>query len=204
LRIQWIVSGSRYLSHSEYGFNHEITPNTNSDYITGYSDIDRYNTETGVLASTTGNISGIYDTSGGAGEYVMGIMADVNGAPLSGENSSYHSGFTGLHGLGGALTSGYAWPDNKYYDKYTYDTNYYTFQRRYLGDATSEMGPFNNSNFSSWYQDHSGFVFPNGPWFYRGAAYFFQEFMGIFAFLGIDGNTQDFISFRVVLTPTNI
>ena len=34
--------------------------------------INRYNSEKGYLASTTGNITGIYDMSGGAWEYVMG------------------------------------------------------------------------------------------------------------------------------------
>jgi hypothetical protein len=69
-----------YLSHSKYGINKKININNNSNYITGYSASDStdqtkypgtygidpsitqpYNTETGHLASSTGNISGIYD-----------------------------------------------------------------------------------------------------------------------------------------------
>ena len=48
------------------------------------------------VASTTGNITGIYDMSGGVNEYVMGNYYDVKGS----------SGFTSM-------------PDSKYYDKYT-------------------------------------------------------------------------------------
>ena len=86
-----------YLSHSKYGINTEVRINNNSNYLTGYaatdgtdqssslgtygttSDITRpYNTETGYKASTTGNITGIYDMSGGAWEYVAGYMPGSN------------------------------------------------------------------------------------------------------------------------------
>ena len=77
-----------YLSHSVYGINKEININ-NNNLATGYSavvgtnqntypgtygdtpDITQpYNTETGYQASTTGNIYGIYDMSGGLFEYM--------------------------------------------------------------------------------------------------------------------------------------
>ena len=92
-----------YLSHSKYGINTEVRINNNSSYLTGYSATDEtdqssypgvsgttsditlpYNTETGYKASTTGNITGIYDMSGGAWEYVAGYMP----------SSSDASGFT--------------------------------------------------------------------------------------------------------------
>ncbi len=74
-----------YLVHSLYGSRTKVRINNNSDYLTGYSstndptcgitydnrDCNRYgntssvtlpyNTATGYLASTTGNITGIYD-----------------------------------------------------------------------------------------------------------------------------------------------
>ena len=71
-----------YLAHSSYGRNgHEIDVNNSSDYITGKGGGDvsgkvgptggisnSYNTEIGAHASTTGNIYGIYDMSGGIAE----------------------------------------------------------------------------------------------------------------------------------------
>ena len=50
------------------------------------------------VASTTGNITGVYDMSGGAWEYVMGVLADNNGIPRAGWDSSAssHSGFNGM------------------------------------------------------------------------------------------------------------
>ena len=70
-----------YLTHSQYGRNgNEITINNNSNYITGIagdrvtassssSTENTYNTSKGMLASTTGNIYGVYDLSGGTAEY---------------------------------------------------------------------------------------------------------------------------------------
>ena len=80
-----------YLSHSEYGIGTEVNINNASDYYTGYSaspntnqsiypgeqaehtdgtKTQPWNTTVGYLASTTGNISGIYDMSGGIVEYM--------------------------------------------------------------------------------------------------------------------------------------
>ena len=73
-----------YLTNSKYGRgNTEVWLNNSSTYITGcagesvsaseYNGCQNaYNTGLGYHASTTDNISGIYDTSGGAWEYVMG------------------------------------------------------------------------------------------------------------------------------------
>ena len=70
------------LTHSQYGRNgHEIYINNNENYVTGIAGdsasansskgtTNQYNTEAGQMASTTGNIYGIYDLSGGTCEYV--------------------------------------------------------------------------------------------------------------------------------------
>ena len=69
------------------------TVNSNqSSCSSGYA----YN-EANNKASTTGNISGIYDMSGGNGEYVMGVLKDASGNPMSGRNSKYNSGFNGKY-----------------------------------------------------------------------------------------------------------
>ena len=63
-----------YLTQSKYGRNGvDVQPNK-AGVITGYgsSKSDAYNTQNGQKASTTGNIYGIYDMSGGAFEYTAG------------------------------------------------------------------------------------------------------------------------------------
>ncbi len=78
--------------------------------------------------------------SGEAWEYVMGVMNDSNGKPLSGINATYNSGFTGSFGEGGNLESGLSWPEEKYYDKYDYGTSLSDYTRGHLGDSNVEMG----------------------------------------------------------------
>ena len=189
-----------YLQQSKYGSMTSVRFNNNSNFITKYASVSEptcgwtndnrdcnkygttsgitlsYNTEVGYLASTTGNITGIYDMSGGAWEYVMGIMTNQVGQTLSGSNASNHSGFTGSFGEGESLESGLSWPEEKYYDKYLYGTSYSEFTRGHLGDATVEMGPFKSviyagnqaRQISSWYADHAYFVYTSAPWVVRG------------------------------------
>ena len=227
-----------YLQHSSYGSQTSVRINNNSSYITGYQanneptcgytatneECNRYcndgscNTAypNSVLASTTGNISGIYDMSGGAWEYVMGIMLDQNGNPMSGRNSLYNSGFNGTFGCPTcdsdtsgltSLTNGYEWPEKKYYDTYAYSTSNQQYIRRILGDATGEMGPFASAKYltqtrqiSSWYADYAHFVDSGGPWFERGGDYPVGLGAGAFAFGNTYGHASG-SSFRVVLTP---
>ena len=100
-----------YLTQSIYGRCADSTTcidigiNNNSSYKTGYgapagssssATNGAYNTTLGKAASTTNNIYGIYDMSGGRGEYVMGVY----------NNSKSASGFSDL-------------PDIKYYNNYT-------------------------------------------------------------------------------------
>ena len=86
-----------YLTHSKYGRNGtEVTINNNSNYLTGNAGdsisaaasatTNAYNTEKGVLASTTGNVYGIYDLAGGANEYVASYYKDGD---FSNANSSF-------------------------------------------------------------------------------------------------------------------
>ena len=220
-----------YLQHSKYGSQMSVRINNNSNFITGYSSVNEptcgytndnrdcnkygttedvtkaYNTETGYLASTTRNISGIYDMSGGAWEYVMGIVTNQSGQPLSGRNATYHSGFTGSFGEGGGLETGYSWPEEKYYDKYEYGTSYSEFTRGHLGDATVEMGPFKSiiyaSNLTrqigSWYANHTYSVDITSPWVVRGGPYYYGSESGMFAFGNTYGSAQANYGFRVVL-----
>ena len=67
--IEW--GAVAYLKQSNYGLGiTDITINNNSSYLTGGGTGTSYKTNIG--QSTTGNITGVYDMSGGAWEYVMG------------------------------------------------------------------------------------------------------------------------------------
>ena len=56
----------------------DITINDNNSYYTGGGTCASYKTNIG--QSTTGNINGVYDMSGGADEYVMGNYAKTTGS----------------------------------------------------------------------------------------------------------------------------
>ena len=198
-----------YLSHSKYGINTEININNNSSFKTGYSALPltnqqtypgasgngdsynlAYNTKIGYKASTSGNISGIYDMSGGAWEYV----------------SSYITGKPGSSGFSTTTLANY---DSKYFDVYNASSSINTYQYRILGDATGEMGPFkqyldgdNQSRYhSSWYGDFSYFVDPSYTWFSRGGHYTFGILSGGFCFSRYTGENNIDGGFRIVLTP---
>ncbi len=228
-----------YLSHSKYGTMNRIRINNNSNYVTGYASVkeptcgytgknetcNRYgntedittpwNTSIGYLASTTGNITGIYDMSGGAWEYVMGVMTDKNGNMLSGRNSLYNSGFNGLFSCPScdgdtsglkALTTGKNVPESKYYDTYAYAENDETYNRRILGDATGEMGPFAIATYgtqkrtlTSWYNNQAWHVSTRNPWLDRGAGYESGSESGMSAFGSRFSHASELHSYRVVI-----
>ena len=228
-----------YLQHSAYGSATSVRINNNSDYITGYAAINeptcgytgtneecnRYcNDEScntaypnSFLASTTGNITGIYDINGGSWERIMGVMVDQNGNLISGRNSLSNSGFNGVFNCPScdndtsgqtSLTTGYDFPDKKYYDIYAYATVDEQYQRRILGDATGEMGPFNNKTYltkirkvGSWYFNESCFVNYLYPWFTRGGEFLFGTGAGVFTFGHNDGFAYNSDSFHIILTP---
>ena len=207
-----------YLSHSVYGIGNEININNNSDYKTGYSaasNIDQssfpgtsgtkevtdndgsavtkqYNSSTGYLASTTGNITGIYDMSGGAWEYVAGYLAPYG---LK-SNADVYSGLTQAD-----------LDKTQYFDKYFNATNWYSYSGRIVGDATGEVGQFyyyieqDGSPYSHncWYADSSDFIEPNLPWFRRGGYYNGGVLTGQFNFSRRTGDADVDVGSRLVL-----
>jgi hypothetical protein len=196
-----------YLSHSKCGINKEININNNSGYMTGYSATSEtnqtiypgtcgiesnitlpYNTEIGYLASTTGNISGIYDMSGGAYEYMAAFKDDYLG----------ESGFTenpiNIYG-------------NKYFDIYPSNSYSSSYSNRILGDATGELGPFykfadednTNRHHNNWWYDSSHFVESSNPWMYRGGFYAEGLIAGQLCFGRNSGDPYVRAGFRLVL-----
>ena len=187
-----------YLTQSIYGrctnstTCTEIGINNNDNYITGYgapagssSSVTNgaYNTSLGKDASTTGTIYGIYDMSGGAFEYVMGVLADSSGKPKSGYASTDNSGFTGMLQDGTTYT-GIAFPDSKYYNLYTGSS--------YTGHALTET--------ENWYSDIANFVDSWYPWFLRGGYYDYIELAGVFYFSDDSGSSRSGYSSRSVIS----
>ena len=137
----------------------------------------------GQNASTTGTIYGIYDMSGGTWEYVMGVFADTNGKPRSGNNSSQNSGFSGMLNDGTTYT-GIAFPDSKYYNLYTGSS--------YQGHTLTET--------AGWYSDDADFVNAGRPWFVRSGNDNYSARAGLFYFYNFSGNLYGYNSSRLVIT----
>ena len=191
-----------YLSHSKYGtctdgVCKEIGINNNSDFITGCgaepgssttSDCNEYNTSDGMLASTTQNIYGVYDMSGSMSEYTMGNMVSEDGKTmLAGE-----SGFD-------------TYPDDKYYDKYSYGTGVTEFKRSKLGDGIKEILGDDYDQIG-WYTDYIEIPRSDYAWFTRGLYLDGEIIAGLFSSESWAGEIGDFASgqasnTRVVMIP---
>jgi hypothetical protein len=157
-----------YLAQSTYGKNAEITTNNDSNYYTGGGSGNAYVTNIG--QSTTGNIYGIYDMSGGAYEYVMGNLNSI-------EKSA---------GLNPSSIN------NKYIDIYAgYDSTKF-------GDAIYESSS-SSSGSTSWYADSSGIISTSYPWAVRGGISNGGTANGIFNFVNNGGEAYSTIGFRTTI-----
>ena len=143
-------------------------------------------TTKGVNASTTGNQYGIYDMSGGAWEYVMGVQKDA-----SGNVQVASSGFS---------TS--SLPDSMYYDLYDYQAeDGVGYTRYHLGDATREVLKNTSSQVgNAWWSDYSYNIYSSYPWVVRGGLYNSGSYAGVFSFYLDSGWGYTRGSFRSVLT----
>ena len=133
------------------------------------------------VASTTGNIYGVYDMSGGAYDYVMGNIVSSDGTTMIAGSS----GFT-------------TYPDTKYYDKYSYGRSTSQRIRSKLGDGIKEVL---NTSSRSWYSDRSNLADSNYPWFNRGGIYDNGSNAGAFFSINYNGIAFTYDSSRLVVTP---
>ena len=197
-----------YLSHSKYGLDGDVRNNNNSNTKTGYGALltsaqhtyggtygdgatynSAYNTDAGYLASTTGNISGIYDMAGCSREHM----------------ASYFDASFGSSGFNATTIAEY---DSKYFDVYSKSSTATKYQYRILGDATGEMGPFKNFKdgdntaryHNSWYKELGNFIEKGNPWFGRGGAYNLGVLAGTFEFTKYTGANSTSYSYRIVLS----
>ncbi len=189
-----------YLAHSKYGrcidgSCTEIGLNSCNLYKTGCgpqalgsntnsSTCNSYTTELGMNASTTNNIYGVYDMSGGAYEHVMGNMSSSVG------NYTYYAS-------NGGTSFTYNSTNQKYLNIYAnINSQNFTNQNAYnigkLGDATSEV--------VGWYDDIAYMPSDIYSWFLRSGGYQSAENAGLFYFARETGLGVNDTTIRSVLT----
>ena len=141
-----------YLSHSSYGIDGEIRLNNSSAYLTGCGASSAnagsssscgitYGSTSSYPQSTTGNITGVFDMAGGAGEYTM---ANFN-------NNMKNGGFSSLT------------MDSKYYNIYT--------SSAVTGCTLAECGGQALNETNGWYTDYTTWGAAATPWYVRGGAH---------------------------------
>ena len=172
-----------YLSHSEFGIKKEVRVNNNSSYLTGCGALtdgaagvntcdNQYGTKDSYLQSTTGNITGIFDMSGGAWERVMGNYGKT---PSS---SEFSADLTDL--------------DSKYYDLLN-STNLSIACNNTIcyGQALSET--------AGWYSDSVGIPSTDFNWLQRGGYYNTQNGAGIFSIDAHHGGGSGISTYRITV-----
>ena len=198
-----------YLTNSKYGrctdgSCTEVTINNCDTYVTGIgantvsadsssttctTAANKYDGTYGKLASTTGNITGVYDMSGGSYEYVMGNISKVT------------TGYT-FYPSGSSFSSSWYTTDTaKYLTTYAYDTvynNQKAYNRGRLGDATAET-LLSASSSGGWYSDSAYFPSSSSAWFARGGGYPNGSVAGVFDFYDNAGYNDSYRSSRAAL-----
>jgi len=196
-----------YLSKSKYGKQtEEVFINNSSDFITGNVGntadagqatgvTNAYHTANGMKASTTGNITGIYDMSGGIWERTAAYVPN---------------GHENLEKYGADLVNGAA----KYKEVYQAakqwsETNPDTATENYVlstptnkkyGDAVYETSSKSEDPWKdSWYNDCSRFPRSGNLFFARGGNCFDTSNAGVFALAWSNGGPYVNDGFRVVV-----
>ena len=138
-----------------------------------------YGKATSYPQSTTGNITGIFDMSGGAIEYVMAYYSGASTTWGAASNGNY-AGFSNK-------------PDSKYFDDYM-STDPLTACNGGVcyGHGFSEI--------FSWYNDYMVLENVESPWFRRGGYYIDGAGAGAFNIVSYDGDSSVGDGFRVVLS----
>lgn len=179
-----------YLTLSKYGKQSDVALNNCNMFITGIgstknikdnsfvcnSKDNLYNGKEGINASTTGNVYGVYDMSGGAYEYVLSSSSN-NGEIVPGS-----SGYTSSEKI-----------DNIILYKKTEDTKDIKISK--LGDGIREV----NNGASSWYNASNYVVTSKWPWLVRGGENRDGEKAGIFNSSFSSGSKGSNYSTRIVI-----
>lgn len=199
------ISGTTELNLTNF-YGSSVTSETTKYNAQGYYDYKGYKIDyNGTLtstkdeskvASTTGNVTGVYDISGGTQEYVMGNMVS--------------SSLEFYPGSAGTSWNGSSTLDSKYYNSYSYSSsnssNQMAFNRARLGDATAEV-VFTESTIGAWVPGkaitggYSKFVVGSTSWFYRGGYCCTSSIASPFEFNALSGNNyEDNYTFRSAIS----
>ena len=149
-----------------------------------------YNTTLGQTASTTGNIYGVYDMSGGANEYVMGNISSASGTTYT-----YYARYAGTNFT-------YSTDTAKYLIPYAYGTtanDQTAYNRGRLGDATSEVVKSSGGVAGGWYNNYAYFPYSSNSWFRRGGDFSYSSNAGLFDFFYNSGRDINDSSGRAAL-----
>jgi hypothetical protein len=159
-----------------------------------------YYSTNGKLASTTNNVYGIYDMSGGSWEYTLANYNQSAGYYCP-NHLSYWSGFTGAcyngtpNPVTTALTpSAIAWGsigfDAKYYNLYTFtDISSCSF---------TTCGGHASYETAGWNGDYANFAASDAPWFSRGGDASNGTNTGLFAFAIGNGWQTTYFGFHAL------
>ena len=163
-----------YLTESKYGRNGTEIGFSDDGYITG-GGAETDAIETNADQSTTGNVYGIYDMSGGATEIVASYY---NGLNVNTTHLNDGSSFASVNG-----------ESTKYATAYTGTSSSSAYK---YGDATYET--------SGWHSDSAVFVNSDAPFFHHGGDYYNNASSAGVFYYGINyGSASDFNSFRLAL-----
>ena len=181
-----VVDGSK----KDNGDSIEITyTNINKNATNGSNYTNtfyRYYTENGQKASTTRNIYGIYDMSGGSWKYMANYLGSVTGNQFVSNFLTIESKYQTPYAGTGATSS-------------TEDRtlNYEANKEKY-GDAIWETSNGCDGQFS-WNADYSSFLYADRPFSLCGGSYTNGFSAGLFYFHNYSGAEDINCSFRVVL-----
>src|SRR5574344_2065839 len=146
-RSNGVYGGGTGSGSTQYGtYEYNNCPASGYTHTACMETVRNTNNTKGTGASTTGNIYGVYDMSGGAYEYVM---ANV-------------SGTIGSSGVSSMSVQ-------KYWNKYTSTTLASACNgSQCYGQAITETGTGSNNGNYQWYNDYRSFVTSSNPWAIRG------------------------------------
>ena len=176
------------------------------------SSVYAYNTTNGMKASTTGNVTGIYDLSGGVWDRISGYISNGNnqlindGKVSDGGSSGMLMGTTGIANVNGyqilSTRNCMVYPYNDLIDDAS--INNYNIYKNLLsnvygyGDSvleTSNIGSYSQS----WNSDCSYFPTGETPFYCRGCNYSYDSRTGIFAFSNAGGGAAYSSGYRIIL-----
>jgi hypothetical protein len=197
-----------YLTQSTYGANTEVWINNANNYTTGCAAnsvsqsasttgcLNAYNTTNGVKASTTSNITGIYDMSGGAWERTMsnynnlGASSGFTNTDVTNLPNKYISRYTTITAnLLNSIGMDY---DSTVYGDAVYETS--------SGAARNNGSSWVGTQSGSWYTDYSYIPYSSNPYFNRGGIFSSGSGAGLFGFHITIGGAGSSFSFRPVVS----